>query len=65
MGGTCATSDSRSTAGIGFVPRERLVGRAMLVLWPLDNFEVFSRPDYTQLSSSEAWFTPGLATATR
>lgn len=64
------SSDSRSTAGIGFVQRDHLVGRAVLVLWPFDHLDLIDRPDYPSLAASEvsattAWFTPGLATATR
>lgn len=41
------SSDSRGS--LGFVDRDQVVGRAVLVLWPFDRFSTVSRPDYAQI----------------
>ncbi len=38
-----ANDDGSGTAGS--IPRSSVVGQAMVLVWPLDRFEWFSRPD--------------------
>lgn len=54
------SSDSRSS--LGFVPRERVVGRALLVLWPPDRVHLLDSPDYRPIPPGDA--TPPEPSAT-
>jgi signal peptidase I len=40
------SSDSRVLSGLGFVDRDRVVGRTMVIVWPFDNASGIGTPDY-------------------
>ncbi len=46
-----SSSDSHSW---GFVPVDDLVGRALVVYWPLDRIQILSHPDYVSLLSTSS-----------
>lgn len=47
------SSDSRVQEGLGFVKRDHVVGRAFVVIWPLEHLEVLDTPDYAEIPDPE------------
>lgn len=47
------SADSRAPGGLGWVARDRVVGRAFLVIWPFDRLQVLSDPDYPPIPAGE------------
>lgn len=43
------SSDSRVQEGLGFVERDHVVGRAFVVIWPVDHFELLDDPGYGRI----------------
>jgi len=58
MGDNRPNSDD-SRASLGQIPREELVGRAFVIIWPPDNIGVLSRAEYNS-SPAQASLSPGL-----
>ena len=34
----------------GFLPKERFIGKAIFLFWPLNRINVFSKPDYGNIN---------------
>ncbi len=47
-----SSADSRIESGLGYVDRDHVVGRAMVIVWPFEHFDGLGTPEYPPIPSN-------------